>query len=53
MHFRGLNEAQILALAIAAEGQDARVYRDFSQSLRADFPATAELFARMAGEEDA
>ena len=52
MHFRDLNEAQILALAITAEEEDARIYRDFAQSLHADFPATAELFTRMAEEED-
>src|SRR5207253_5383164 len=52
MHFLDLNEAQILALAIAAEEEDARIYRDFAESLHADFPATAELFTRMAGEED-
>jgi rubrerythrin len=52
MHFRDLNEAQIVALAITAEEEDARIYRDFAESLRADFPATAELFTKMAGEED-
>src|ERR1700757_1667295 len=52
MYFRDLNEAQILALAITAEEEDARIYRDFAESLRADFPATAELFTRMAAEED-
>src|SRR5258707_11408360 len=52
MQFRNLNEAQILALAITAEEEDARIYRDFAQSLRADFPATADLFTRMAVEED-
>jgi rubrerythrin len=52
MHFRDLNEAQILALAITAEEEDARIYRDFAESLRRDFPATAELFTKMAGEED-
>jgi rubrerythrin len=52
MLFRDLNEAQILALAITAEEEDARVYRDFAESLHADFPATAELFTKMAGEED-
>jgi rubrerythrin len=52
MHFRDLNESQILALAITAEEEDARIYRDFAESLRADFPATAELFTRMATEED-
>jgi rubrerythrin len=52
VQFRDLNEAQILALAITAEEEDARIYRDFAESLRADFPATAELFTKMAGEED-
>ena len=52
MRFRDLNQAQILALAITAEEEDAHIYRDFAESLRADFPATAELFTRMAKEED-
>jgi rubrerythrin len=52
VQFRDLSEAQILALAVTAEEEDARIYRDFAESLRTDFPATAELFARMAGEED-
>lgn len=52
MHFRDLNEPQILALAITAEEEDARIYRDFAESLHTDFPATAELFTKMAIEED-
>jgi rubrerythrin len=52
MHFRDLSEAQILALAITAEEEDARIYRDFAASLRKDFPSTAELFTKMAAEED-
>src|SRR5258707_12327810 len=52
MHFRDLNEAQILALAVTAEEEDAHIYRDFAVSLRPDFQATAELFDRMAEEED-
>jgi rubrerythrin len=52
MHFRDLNESQILALAVTAEEEDAHIYRDFAESLRADFPATAELFTKMAAEED-
>jgi rubrerythrin len=52
LNFSELNEAQILALAITAEEEDARIYRDFAEQLRADFPATAELFIKMAGEED-
>jgi rubrerythrin len=52
MQFHDLNEVQILALAITAEEEDAHTYRDFAESLRADFPATGELFTRMAAEED-
>jgi rubrerythrin len=52
MHFRDLNEAQILALAITAEEEDSHIYRDFAESLRSDFPATAKLFTSMATEED-
>jgi rubrerythrin len=52
MHFRDLNEAQILALAITAEEEDARIYRDFAESLRKDYAATAEMFDKMAAEED-
>jgi rubrerythrin len=52
MLFRELNEAQILALAVTAEEEDAHTYRDFAESLRKDFPATAELFTKMAAEED-
>jgi len=52
MQFRDLNEAQILALAITAEEEDARIYRDFAEALRANFTATADLFTKMALEED-
>jgi rubrerythrin len=52
MLFRDLTAAQILALAVTAEEEDAHIYRDFAESLRADFPATAELFTQMAAEED-
>jgi rubrerythrin len=52
MKFSDLNEAQILAVAISAEEEDSRIYRDFADSLRTDFPATAELFLKMAAEED-
>jgi len=52
MHFRELNAAQLLAVAVSAEEEDGHIYRDFAEALRRDFPATAELFARMADEED-
>jgi rubrerythrin len=51
MRFRDLNESQLLALAITAEEEDGRIYRDFAQELRKNFPATAELFDRMADQE--
>ncbi len=51
MRFCDLNESQLLALAITAEEEDGRIYRDFAQELRKNFPATAELFDRMADEE--
>jgi rubrerythrin len=50
--FRDLNESQVLALAITAEEEDAHIYRDFANWLKTDFPTDAELFNRIAGEED-
>ena len=51
MRFDDLNESQMLALAITAEEEDGRIYGDFAQEYRKNFPATAELFDRMAAEE--
>ncbi len=51
MYFHDLSEAQVLAVAIAAEEEDGRIYLDFAQNLRKDFPSTAELFVQMAQEE--
>jgi rubrerythrin len=51
MRFSDLNESQLLALAITAEEEDGHIYRDFAQELRKNFPATAELFDRMADQE--
>ncbi len=52
LKFSDLSESQLLALAIAAEEEDSHIYRDFADWMRAEFPATAELFDRMAIEED-
>lgn len=52
MHFKELTEPQILALAVTAEEEDAHIYRDFAESLSEEFPASAELFEKMAAEED-
>ena len=51
MRFNELNESQLLALAITAEEEDGRIYRDFAEEYRKNFPATADLFDHMADEE--
>jgi len=51
MYFNDLNESQVLALAITAEEEDGHIYRDFADTLRKDFPVTADLFVKMAKEE--
>ena len=50
--FRDLSEREVLALAISSEEDDARIYRTYAASLRADFPASAAMFDGMAAEED-
>ncbi len=50
--FKSLSEREILALAISLEEEDARIYADFAEGLRADFPAVADEFAAMRVEED-
>ncbi len=49
--FTALSEQEILALAISLEEEDERVYADFSEGLRDDFPATAAIFDGMRIEE--
>ncbi|TQS71516.1 rubrerythrin family protein [Rhodobacteraceae bacterium] len=51
--FSDLNEQEILALAISSEEDDARIYRQFAIALGEDYPASAQVFADMAVEEDA
>jgi rubrerythrin len=50
--FDSLSEQEILALAIGQEEQDARIYGDFAEGLKENFPATAEVFRGMQVEED-
>lgn len=50
--FDSLTEQEILALAISLEEEDARIYDDFAEGLRADFPEQAEEFVMMRKEED-
>lgn len=49
--FDDLTEREILALAISSEEEDERVYADFAEGLRPNYPGTAELFEGMREEE--
>ena len=51
-NFGELSEQEILALAVSSEEEDGRIYVDFAESLRRDFPDTAKMFDDMAAEED-
>lgn len=47
-----LSEAELIALAISAEEDDARIYRTYASKLRSEYPANAAQFDEMALEED-
>ena len=49
--FESLNEREILALAISLEEEDERIYGDYADGLREDFPASAQVFEAMREEE--
>src|ERR1700734_2488806 len=49
--FRDPTEREVLALAISLEEEDERVYADFAEGLRQDYPASAEMFEAMREEE--
>ena len=49
--FLSLSEREILALAIGLEEEDERVYADFAEGLRQDYPASAAVFDGMKVEE--
>lgn len=50
--FESLSEREVLALAIGAEEEDGRIYRDIAERLKSDFAASAAVFEEMAAEED-
>lgn len=50
--FSDLSEAEVLALAISSEEDDARIYSTYAEQLRELYPATAAIFDEMAAEED-
>jgi rubrerythrin len=49
--FMELSERELLALAISSEEEDGRIYADFAEGLRDDYPASAQVFTDMAAEE--
>ena len=51
--FAELEEREILALAIALEEEDSRIYRDFAEKLKAQHSAIASILEAMSAEESA
>lgn len=49
--FDSLSQQEILALAISAEEEDARIYQAYAAGLRDQYPASAGVFDAMAKEE--
>lgn len=49
--FNELSEQEILALAISSEEDDSRIYGQFADRLRNEYPATAETLRAMRDEE--
>ena len=49
--FSELDEREILALAISSEEEDGRIYADFAEHLREQYPDSAQVFDAMALEE--
>ena len=50
-NFSDLTEREVLAVAIAAEEEDSRIYMSFAEDLKERYPDSAKLFEEMAEEE--
>lgn len=50
--FSSLSEAEILALAISSEEDDARIYQAYADHLREEYPQSAKVFEDMADVEN-
>ena len=50
-NFDELSEREILALAIANEEEDGRIYSDIAEGLRDTYPASGKVFLEMAAQE--
>jgi rubrerythrin len=51
-NFDSLSEREVLALAISLEEEDSRIYDDFADGLKENYPAQAEIFKQMQADED-
>jgi rubrerythrin len=49
--FSELSEREVLALAIANEEEDSRIYADIAEGLRENYPGSAKVFSEMMEEE--
>ena len=49
--FDSLTEREALALAISLEEEDERIFGDYAEGLRQNFPASAAVFDGMRAEE--
>ena len=50
--FSDLSEPEILALAIASEEEDSRIYAEYADGLKESYPASAQVFEEMVEEEN-
>jgi erythrin-vacuolar iron transport family protein len=50
-NFADLSEREVLAVAIAAEEEDSRIYMSFAEDLAVRYPDSAKVFEEMAEEE--
>jgi len=50
-NFNDLSEREVLAVAISLEEEEERVYADFAEGLKDNYPASGSLFDAMRSEE--
>ena len=50
--FESLDQREILALAVALEEEDSRIFDEFADGLRERYPEQAEKFRQLGREED-
>src|ERR1700759_5582422 len=50
-NFADLTEREVLAVAIASEEEDSRIYMTFAEDLAERYPDSARIFEEMAEEE--